>query len=66
MRLCDSRAHILTKSLKDKFVSLVQMVSEQKEQVTYKCWAGWASEDKMRDELKLKEYLGLDRSALRT
>lgn len=34
---------------------LVTSVTEQKEQVKLKCWAGWASEDKMRDELHMKE-----------
>ena len=34
-------------------------MEEDKEQVKFKCWAGWASEDKMRDELKMKENPGL-------
>ena len=42
-------------SLKERFVILVTSVTEQKEQVKLKCWAGWASEDKMRDELHMKE-----------
>jgi hypothetical protein len=33
------------------------MVEEDKEQVKFKCWAGWASEEKMREELKMKEFL---------
>ena len=36
---------------------MVTAVSEQKEQVKFKCWAGWASEDKMRDDLHMKENL---------
>ena len=36
-------------------MSIVTSVTEQKEQVKLKCWAGWASEDKMRDELHMKE-----------
>ena len=31
------------------------MVEEDKEQVKFKMWAGFASEEKMRDELKMKE-----------
>ena len=41
----------------ERFVSMVTAVSEQKEQVKFKCWAGWASEDKMRDDLHMKENL---------
>ena len=37
-------------------MKLVQIRSEKKEQFKYKCWAGWASEDKMRDTLKIKEW----------
>lgn len=37
-------------------MKLVQIRSEKKEQIKYKCWAGWASEDKMRDTLKIKEW----------
>lgn len=42
---------------KEKFLQHVQMVEEDKEQVKFKCWAGWASEEKMREELKMKEFL---------
>lgn len=42
--------------LQDAFVKLVEIRQERKEQVQYKCWAGWASEDKMRDTLKIKEW----------
>ena len=42
-------------SWQEEFIKLVQIEEEKKEQVKYKCWAGWASEDKMRDELKIKE-----------
>ncbi len=38
-------------------MKLVQIREEKKEQVKYKCWAGWASEDKMRDTLKIKESI---------
>ena len=41
--------------MQERFITMVKMVSEQKEQVKFKCWAGWASEDKMRDELHMKE-----------
>lgn len=41
----------------EKFLQHVQMVEEDKEQVKFKCWAGWASEEKMREELKMKEFL---------
>ena len=34
---------------------MVKIQEENKEQVQYKCWAGWASEEKMRDTLKIKE-----------
>lgn len=39
----------------DTFVKLVTMEEKKEEQVQMKCWAGWASEDKMRDTLKIKE-----------
>ena len=41
----------------ERFLQHVQMVEEDKEQVKFKCWAGWASEEKMREELKMKEFL---------
>lgn len=41
--------------MQERFITMVNIVSEQKEQVKFKCWAGWASEDKMRDELHMKE-----------
>mmetsp|Transcript_39505 Transcript_39505/g.85259 ORF Transcript_39505/g.85259 Transcript_39505/m.85259 type:complete len:531 (+) Transcript_39505:45-1637(+) len=40
---------------KEEFVKMVKIQEENKEQVQYKCWAGWASEEKMRDTLKIKE-----------
>lgn len=43
----------------ERFIQNVQMTEEDKEQVKFRCWAGWASEDKMRDELKMKETPGL-------
>ena len=39
----------------DVFVKLVTLQEKKEEQVQMKCWAGWASEDKMRDTLKIKE-----------
>ena len=41
--------------LQDDFVKLVTLREEKQEMVKMKCWAGWASEDKMRDILKIKE-----------
>ena len=38
--------------LQEKFVRLVEIGDEKKEQIKLKCWAGFATEDKMRDELK--------------
>ena len=38
--------------LQEKFVRLVEIEDEKKEQIKLKCWAGFATEDKMRDELK--------------
>ena len=46
---------ILSAPLQEEFVKLVKIKEENKEEVKYKCWAGWASEEKMRDVLKLKE-----------
>lgn len=39
----------------EAFVKLVEIKEKKEEQVQMKCWAGWASEDKMRDTLKIKE-----------
>lgn len=47
---------IIQPLLQEQFVKLVAIRDESKEQVKYKCWAGWASEDKMRDTLKIKEW----------
>lgn len=46
---------LLSIPLQEEFVKLVKIQEESKEQVQYKCWAGWASEEKMRDALKIKE-----------
>lgn len=37
-------------------MKLVTIEEKNKEKVQFKCWAGWASEDKMRDQLKIKEW----------
>ena len=47
--------NIFQRLWQEEFVRLVQIQEENKQQVKYKCWAGWASEDKMRDVLKIKE-----------
>ena len=47
----------ITWHVQEKFIQNVMMIQEDKEQVKFKCWAGFASEDKMRDELKMKENL---------
>lgn len=39
----------------EAFVKMVLIQEERSEKVKYRCWAGWASEEKMRDVLKLKE-----------
>ena len=38
--------------LQEKFLRLVELEEEKKEQIKLKCWAGFATEEKMRDELK--------------
>ncbi len=41
----------------ETFIKLVTIKEKKEEQVQMKCWAGWASEDKMRDSLKIKELV---------
>ena len=41
---------------KETFITNVTLSFEKKEEVQMKCWAGWASEEKMRDELKIREW----------
>ena len=38
--------------LQEKFLRLVEIEEEKKEQIKLKCWAGYATEEKMRDTLK--------------
>ena len=37
-------------------MKLVTLEETKQEQVEMKCWAWWASEEKMRDTLKIKEW----------
>lgn len=37
----------------------MELSEEKKEQVKLKCWAGYATEDKMRDDLKFSQPLPL-------
>ena len=44
--------------LQDKFITTVCLEIKEKEGVKIKIRAQWATEDKMRDVLKLREHLG--------
>ena len=41
----------------EKFLKLVEIQEEKKEQVKLRCWAGWATEEKMKEELKFSPNL---------
>ena len=49
--------HILKQLLQEKFLISVKLESEKRESMTVRVKAQWATEDKMRDTLKLTEHL---------
>ena len=47
----------------EKLIKLVEIQEEKKEQVKLKCWAGYATEEKMITELKYPASLPMHRYA---